>query len=289
MSADPAGLLQEVAAELGIEWSGPPPRRVGCSTGEDRISALQWGEDPEIVLLHGMGQNAHTFDATAMALRRPLLALDLPGHGESSWRPEPRYGPEEIAPSVLQAIDALAPRARLLVGHSLGGLTALAVAALRPGRVGSVVLVDVTPAVAAEDGALVRGFLAGPERFASREEIVERALAFGIGRSRAQVERGVCHNTRVLDDGRVVWKHHLGNLREPPQPAGDCARLWAPLARLGAAATLVRASRGFVTDRQMAALAAHAPRARVEPVDSGHNVQQDDPLRLAELIGSAAP
>ncbi len=288
MNPDPAELLREAAAELGIGWSGPPPRRVGCVTGEDRISALAWGDDPEIVLLHGMGLNAHTFDGTAMALDRPLIALDLPGHGESSWRSEPRYGPEEVARSVLEAVDALAPGARLLVGHSLGGLTALAVAALRPGRVASAVLVDVTPAIAADDGASVRSFLSGPESFASREEIVERARAFGIGRSRAQVERGVFHNTRIRGDGRVVWKHHLGNLRALPEPSGDPSRLWEPLARLGSATTLVRASRGFVTDRQMAELARRAPQTKVELVDSGHNVQEDDPVRLAELIDAAA-
>ena len=44
-----------------------------------------WGEgDPEIVLLHGGSQNAHTWDTVAMALRpRPLVAIDLPGHGHS--------------------------------------------------------------------------------------------------------------------------------------------------------------------------------------------------------------
>ena len=48
------------------------------------LSALVWGEaPPELVLLHGGAQNAHTWDTVAMALGRPLVAIDLPGHGHS--------------------------------------------------------------------------------------------------------------------------------------------------------------------------------------------------------------
>ncbi len=49
-----------------------------------RLSALVWGDgEPELVFLHGGAQNAHTWDTVALALGRPLVALDLPGHGHS--------------------------------------------------------------------------------------------------------------------------------------------------------------------------------------------------------------
>src|SRR5690606_8560950 len=52
-----------------------------------RLSALRFGEEPpQITLLHGAGLNAHTWDTTALLLQRPALAIDLPGHGDSSWR-----------------------------------------------------------------------------------------------------------------------------------------------------------------------------------------------------------
>ena len=52
----------------------------------DRVSALVWGiRAPEVVFLHGGGQNAHTWDTVALALDRPLVAVDLPGHGHSDW------------------------------------------------------------------------------------------------------------------------------------------------------------------------------------------------------------
>ncbi len=54
--------------------------------GGRKVSALVWGsEPPEMVFLHGGGQNAHTWDTVALALGVPLVAVDLPGHGHSDW------------------------------------------------------------------------------------------------------------------------------------------------------------------------------------------------------------
>jgi len=76
------------------EWSLHVPSRGLEILRERRRSApaewLRWGTgDPELVLLHGGAQNAHTYDTVALALGRPLLALDLPGHGHSDASPFP--------------------------------------------------------------------------------------------------------------------------------------------------------------------------------------------------------
>jgi pimeloyl-ACP methyl ester carboxylesterase len=81
-----------------------------------------------------------------------------------------------------------------IVGQSLGGLTAIALAAARPDLVARLVLVDVLPFIRGPEQ--VSSFLAGPESFSSRAAIVTRARAFGFGRSDAAVARGVWHNTR---------------------------------------------------------------------------------------------
>src|SRR3954447_17942319 len=124
-------MFRDNADEYGVPWKGEPTVRretvvVEPSTGRS-LSALVWGtDDPELVLLHGGAQNAHTWDTVALALDRPLVALDLPGHGHSSHRDDHVYWPADNAASVEIAVRALAPDAKLLVGMSLGGLTALA-------------------------------------------------------------------------------------------------------------------------------------------------------------------
>ncbi|MHB1718007.1 MAG: alpha/beta fold hydrolase, partial [Acidimicrobiales bacterium] len=130
---DEFGMFQENAEEAGIPWRGAPVvvrRTVEVRPGY-ALSALVWGDGPrEVVLVHGAGQNAHTWDSVALALDRPLVAVDLPGHGHSARPAEHRVvDPWAIAGDLDPVVDALAPRARVVVGMSLGGLATLAWAA----------------------------------------------------------------------------------------------------------------------------------------------------------------
>src|SRR5438477_13085676 len=112
------GLFEDNADEVGLAWSGPPSvRRVEA----DGVSAVVWGTgEPEIVLLHGGAQNAHTWDTVALALGRPLVAIDLPGHGHSDAAAATTTGGvpavEDLAADVAVAARALAPEAAGIVG-----------------------------------------------------------------------------------------------------------------------------------------------------------------------------
>jgi pimeloyl-ACP methyl ester carboxylesterase len=289
---DEFDLLHDDAAEFEVPWSGRPTVArvtVDPPDGDGPLSAIVWGDEtPEVVLLHGGGLNAHTWDTFALASGRPALALDLPGHGDSPWREDGDYHPATIGHAVTDAISEAAPDAIAVVGQSLGGLTAIAVAQSRPDLVRRLVIVDVTPGVFAagpdpEDNQ-VRSFLAGPQVFASREEIVDRAREFGIGRSRSSVERGVYHNTRQREDGKWVFKHHLAN--GGAMFSTDFTALWEPLGSLEAPVLLVRASRGFVTDAEVDELRQRLPAVEVVTLESGHNVQEDEPVQLAEVVES---
>ena len=104
---DEFAYFRENAEEVGLEWSGPPVvERVEVSVSGSRVvSALRWGTDPiEVVLLHGTAQNAHTWDTVLLALGRPALAIDLPGHGHSGWRDDFGYRPHQLADDVAVAV-----------------------------------------------------------------------------------------------------------------------------------------------------------------------------------------
>ena len=124
------------------------------------------------------------------------MALDLPGHGDSAWHDDADYRAETNAGAVAAALTQLAPDADAVVGQSLGGLTAIAVAAARPELVRRLVLVDISPGLVVEGGNQVRDFLAGPESFESRDEIVERAASFGFG-VRGRHWSAACCTTRA--------------------------------------------------------------------------------------------
>lgn len=283
-----AFLPEQAAAQ---QRSVPAARRVHLPLPDGRaLGALAYGEGrPRVVLLHGAGLNAHTWDTTVIALGLPVLAIDLAGHGDSSWRDDADYRPRVLADDVVRALEAWADAPVVLVGHSLGGLTAAAVAARRPDLVAQLVVVDITPGIDASGGpATLRRFYEQTV-FADRDELLDRALAFGLGGSREQARRGVFLNSRVRADGRVEWRHHYARLisEDAPSPAGSPEDGWSDLAGVAAPITLIRATSGFVSERDAADLAERTGAAVVE-FDAPHNVQEVAFTDLASLIARLA-
>ena len=279
--------LPPQAAAIGASTPLPSAERLSLTLGSGRtISALRFGGvAPVVTFLHGAGLNAHTFDTTILALVLPSLSIDMPGHGDSSWRDDANYGPRTMADDVAQAIAAWTDIPQVLVGQSLGGLTAAVVAARHPELVRTLVMIDITPGLDQGSVGQVRGFLDGASDFASRDEIVERAMSFGLGGSREDTERGVFLNTRVRDDGRVIFKHHFANLGGlPPADSMNMVPMWEDLAAVAAPITLVRGDRGYVTGANAEALIERVPGTSVITVAAGHNVQEDVPVELGGII-----
>ena len=287
---DELGMFHENAAEFGLAYDGPPVvrrERVEVEPGR-ALSALVWGDaPPDLVLLHGGAQNAHTWDTVALALDRPLVAIDLPGHGHSDG---PAEGPLDIrrnAADVATAIRALAPDALGVVGMSLGGITALALADQAPELVRALVLVDVTPAVSAEGAAPIIAFVDGPPSFDSFDDLLARTVEFNPTRSESSLRRGILHNAVQRDDGSWVWRHaRFPHLRRGDSVPLDFARLWDVVGGLTVPLMLVRGLRpgSVVDDDAEAELRRRSPTARVEHVDAGHSVQGDRPVELAALL-----
>jgi pimeloyl-ACP methyl ester carboxylesterase len=285
-------LLADNASEVGLAWDGPPEvrrRQIPLPDGRS-LSALVWGTgDPEVVLVHGGAQNAHTWDTVALALRRPLVALDLPGHGHSDWKDSHDYTASANAPDVAAAIEALAPNARLLVGMSLGGLTSIAVTAQHPDLVRQLMLVDITPGVNAEKSKAILDFVSGPTSFASFDEILERTLTHNPGRSEASLRRGVLHNAKELPDGTWSWRWDpTRTMGSGDDGAVRFAALWDDLSGITAPVTLLRGGTSpVVDDDDVAELLRRLPDADVVVVEgAGHSVQGDRPLEAARLIAA---
>jgi len=231
----------------------------------------------------------------AMALDRPLVAIDLPGHGHSDAPAQGSLGVRANATDVATAIETLAPSAHAVVGMSLGGLTTIALADQRPDLVRRVVLVDVTPKVEGPGAAAIVAFVNGPESFADFDELLARTIEFNPTRSVSSLRRGILHNALQREDGSWVWRYRrftddadLGEV-ERSIPSED---LWDALGRISVPLMLVRGLRdgSVVDDEAEAELRRRLPAARVEHVaEAGHSVQGDDPITLAGLIADFVP
>jgi pimeloyl-ACP methyl ester carboxylesterase len=293
---DEFALLHENAAEWGLTLDDPLPvarASVEVTPGE-QLSYIRWRtDDPEVVFLHGGGQNAHTWDTVALALRRPALAFDLLGHGRSSRRADRNYGPWTNAAAVATALERVLPAPAALVGMSLGGATAIRLAASRSEFFRGAVVIDVTPQVndatrqmtTAERGSVA--LISGPPTYESFDAMADAAIALTPNRPAAAVRRGVRHNAHRLPDGRWTWRYDLFGPR--PEGADDWSNftsLWDDVESIPIPTMLVRGGTSkYVLDADEAEMRRRLPSIRVEVVaGAGHAVQSDRPLELVRLL-----
>jgi pimeloyl-ACP methyl ester carboxylesterase len=287
VSYDEFGLFEDNAREVGLSYDGPPTVRREFVRLDDgrRLSGLVWGEGPpEIVLLHGGAQNAHTWDTVALAYDRPLVALDLPSHGHSDAGSNRRLDVTAAAPDIASAIRALAPDARAVVGMSLGGLITIALWAHAPELIRRMVLVDVTPGVTGPKAKAVTDFVNGPKSFSNFDEILARTIEHNPTRTVSSLRRGILHNAVQLPDGSWVWRYRRFDDQES-RP--DLAFLWDVIETVDVPQLLVRGMRpqSIVDDADEAELLRRNPGSRVVRVqDAGHSVQGDQPVELARIL-----
>ncbi|BBZ75478.1 alpha/beta hydrolase [Mycolicibacterium anyangense] len=292
-SYDEFGFLTEISSEVG--FAGPLPRvtRVRCTMPDGTsVSGIQWGEDPQLAFLHGGGQNAHTWDSVIMALGVSALAVDLPGHGHSDWRPDRDYWPVRSADAVSRIIAEYAPNAAGVVGMSLGGLTTIRLAATNPELVRRSVIIDVTPSVFARQAEMTtaqRGttaLVSGPRVFESLANMVAAATARAPHRSEVSIRRGVRHNAKMSSDGKWTWRY------DDLDPAGegppDFSGLWLDLdAATTPIALVVGGNSAFVAEEDCKEFARRRPDALIVTIDgAGHSVQSDQPVALARFLRS---
>ncbi|MFE3060456.1 alpha/beta fold hydrolase [Nocardia sp. NPDC059239] len=239
-----------------------------------------------VLLLHGGGQTRHSWKRTAERLAEhgwTAIALDARGHGDSSWAPDSDYTPDALVADLRAVIDTLGERP-VLVGASLGGITALLAQGEDPDLASGLVLVDVTPRIEAEGRDEIAAFMrSGSKGFASLEEAAEAVMAYTPNRKRPPRPEGMRKNLRMRN-GRWYWHwdpKFLDTRTEQLTPETISARTRRAMdaaAALKVPALLVRAGGSRIVSPESAQeLLAVIPHARfVNVTGAGHMVAGDD-------------
>jgi pyruvate dehydrogenase E2 component (dihydrolipoamide acetyltransferase) len=208
-------VVPEAAAEEAAAENAPAPRDIEAGGRRLRVLDLGSGEGAPLVLVHGFGAdlNAWMFNQPALAEGRRVVALDLPGHGGA----EKQVGAGDVdvfAAAVADVLDVLGLGRAHVVGHSMGGAIAIAVAGRHPERVASLTLLSAAGLGAEIDGAFIDGFVKAQRR-----------------REMQQVLAGLVHDPALIS--RVMIEETLRYKRlDGVQAALEAtARAWFPDAR----------------------------------------------------------
>jgi pimeloyl-ACP methyl ester carboxylesterase len=256
-----------VASDLLFERDGV--RLVGLDFG---------GDGPAALLLHGLAGYAGEWAETAAWLtdRCRVVALDARGHGMSERLPEDVSREAHVADAAF-AVERLSLGPVVVVGQSLGGQTALLLAAERPDLVRGLVMAEASPggggppeAVEAEVAKLGEALRRWPVPFASREAAVR---FFGGPSARAEAWAG---GLERRDDGWWPRFDVAVMMRTLRDAAGRS--YWEHWDRVSCPVLVVRSGDGIIPEADARAMAERGGHATlVEVAGAGHDVHLDRP------------
>lgn len=256
---------------------------------ELEYACLERGSGPAALLLHGFTGSKKSWSALFPLLegRFRLLAVDLPGHGESGAPASPqRYRMEEVAADLAELVRELAGEPVHLLGYSMGGRLALFFALQYPELVRSLALESASPGL---EGEAER-----EARRAADEALAERIEAQGVEAFVAEWERLPLFASQASLPEEVRRALRIQRLRNRPEGLAGSLRgmgtgaqpsLWGRLPELRPRTLLVAGT----LDEKFSALnrrmAEAIPTARPELVPgAGHSVHLERPLEYAKLL-----
>jgi pimeloyl-ACP methyl ester carboxylesterase len=244
------------------------------------LHAIEAGEGPPVVFLHGLFGNARNFGTyqRALAARFRIIALDMRNHGASPHAADMRY--PVMAEDVLQTLAALDALPAVVIGHSMGGKAAMAAALLRPEAVTRLLVADIAPVVYQHgNAAVVRAMQAIPLEpgltRAHAEAMLENAVP------EPAVRLFLLQNLRF--GAAPAWRIGLPEIAAAIQDLEG----WVPLDGVYAGPTLfvTGARSDYVRSEHRPVIRALFPRARFVAVkNAGHWLHAENPAAFMAVL-----
>jgi pimeloyl-ACP methyl ester carboxylesterase len=278
----------------------PTSHRIKGAHGLE-LHLLEWStEGVPLVLLHGLGNEAHLWDdfVPSVVPHYRVLALDQRGHGDSDWDPEARYDAESMTDDLEAVLDALEIDRFVLVGFSMGGRVSMTFAGRHPERLAGLVIADIGPEVDARGVLRIGGEMAehrAPVFTDVQEYAAMLSLNYPAGQPHA-LKRMAEFGLRQREDG-------LFELKMDPKLRGDrptdeatkakeeafIQQQWDALARVPCATLVVRGAASDIlspeTADKMVDEVLQNGRLAIVP-QAAHSIMTDNPEGFEEAVCS---
>jgi pimeloyl-ACP methyl ester carboxylesterase len=266
--------------------SAAPPADRFVEVNGLRLHYVDWGGEGKqpFIMVHGLDRVARTYDhiATQFTSRYRVLAIDMRGHGDSSWDPQGRYLVEDHVGDLEGIVAQLKLRDLVLWGNSTGGRVVQVFAGKHPELVSRVISEDVGPE---RPRQIADGYAKRVEQeragWASTEELLAQLRKANPRMAPAVLEAYVRYGSKKRADGRIEWK------RDPQLVKGFVATdLWrfvreikAPILYiLGGRSTIVPAE----TQAELRKTLANAQLITIP--DVGHYPSDEQPDEVVRIV-----
>ena len=285
MASHSLGLsLHEAARRMGVPFTVENEPVDGfVKVNGINLHYLEWGNTnrPTILMLHGISQQAHSWDFISLPLSVDyrVIALDQRGHGDSDWSPNGNYSTDIYVGDIEGFVGAMGLENFHLMGHSMGGRNSLAWASGRPGILKSLTIVDTGPETQRRGQNRIQQFRELPDELDTLDEFASRVMEY-TGRNREQTMGALKYSIRQRQDGKWTWKYdkamRVSGFRAPTWTP---EQLWDGWRKIDCPALVVRGVRSDIfADETMVRMAEEHPDCTTVTVENaGHLVQGDNP------------
>lgn len=246
------------------------------------LASTDSGQGPALIMLHGLYGSGSNWRAIARPLeaRHRVLRPDLRSHGQSPHRTDMDY--RRMAADIVALLDRKGIDQADIMGHSMGGKVAMALALTAPSRLRRLVVVDIAPMAynhESEHGGIIRAMQSVDLAAASGRDAVDRELATTI--THPMIRQFLLTNLQRRD-GQWVWRIPLDILADQlpviqSWPEGLGTLTDRPVRCLHGGAS------DYVNAAGRAAIARHFPAATIIRYDGvGHWLHAEAPQRFTD-------
>ncbi len=250
---------------------------------EIALAHQSYGDGPPLILLHGLFGSGRNWTSIAKRLGEAwhVHALDLRNHGDSPWDDDVAY--IAMAKDVRAFLDRQQIDRAVVVGHSIGGKTAMALALAHPERVAALVVVDIAPtAYAPKLQAYTRAMLGIDLSGVTRRSEADAELSAAIPEPAI---RAFLLQNLVFNDGNTAWRINLAALDAGLPTLSGFPEHLLDLTYDGPTLFLGGGQSDYIRPRHRPTIDRLFPHATLETVDgAGHWVHAEKPREfLAKL------
>lgn len=259
------------------------------------LRITEWGDvnARPVVMLHGIRGYAETFAVLAQALQpqHRVIAYDQRGRGDSDWDPACNYHTRAYVDDLHAVTIALGLEHFDLLGHSMGGLAAIAYAGTHPDRVSRLIIEDAGPGAFENSAGAMRireELSSAPRSFASWDDAVEFMRRLRPSVTPEAREERLRNMLRARPDGGFTWRYDhdgIAHARLHPDPSW-AVDLWPYVDQIACPTLVLRGGRSdYLKLETLAAMQARNPRISwVDVQGAGHYVHDDQPEVVAGLV-----